>query len=99
MKKNYVKGQGQKRRPLISGMGSSSQTCHSQSSQASSFHGTMHTPADCVRAICQDRSLPRMLRTHLTCLDAKDLAAVVADAAGSQDPSVQVFDFSALLAL
>ena len=76
VKKNYVKGQGQRRRPSISGSGSSS----SQSTQTSS-HPTPHTAADCVRAICRDRDLLQTLRLHLQSLDADELAEAVATAA------------------
>ncbi|WOH07852.1 hypothetical protein DCAR_0727286 [Daucus carota subsp. sativus] len=55
VKKNYVKGQGQQRRPSIYGS-----TCSTQSSQSPS-HPHVHTPADYVRAIFQDRALLRVL--------------------------------------
>ncbi|KAJ8617934.1 hypothetical protein MRB53_014120 [Persea americana] len=76
VKKNYVKGQGQRRRPTISGTGSSG----SQSTQ-SSYQPMPHTAADCVRAICRDRDLLRTLRVHLQSLDPDESANVVAIAA------------------
>ena len=79
VKKNYVKGQGQKRRPTISGTGSSA----TQSTQ-SSGHPAYHTPADCVRAICQNRDLLRILGGHLHSLSPDELAEAVAAAATSQ---------------
>lgn len=78
MKKNYVKGQGQRRRPSIFGS-----TCSTQSSQSPS-HPPVHTPADCVRAICQDRALLRVLGGHLGLMDPDELARAVAEAAASQ---------------
>ncbi|KAK1369885.1 hypothetical protein POM88_005397 [Heracleum sosnowskyi] len=78
VKKNYVKGQGQKRRPSISGF-----SCSTQSSQSSS-QPFVHTPADCVRAICQNRELLLELGGHLGAMDPEDLARAVAAAAASQ---------------
>nr|XP_017239902.1 PREDICTED: uncharacterized protein LOC108212693 [Daucus carota subsp. sativus] len=78
VKKNYVKGQGQRRRPSIFGS-----TCSTQSSQSPS-HPPVHTPADCVRAICQDRALLRVLGGHLGLMDPDELAHAVAEAAASQ---------------
>lgn len=82
VKKNYVKGQGQRRRPTISGTGSSA-TQSTQSTQ-SSGHPAYHTPADCVRAICQNRDLLLILGGHLHSLNPDDLAKAVAEAAASQ---------------
>ncbi|KAJ8618956.1 hypothetical protein MRB53_015142 [Persea americana] len=76
VKKNYVKGQGQRQRPTISGTGSSG----SQSTQ-SSCQPMPHTVADCVRAICRDRDLLRTLRVQLQSLDPDELADAVATAA------------------
>lgn len=94
VKKNYVKGQGQRRRPTISGTSSSG----SHSTQ-SSCHTMMHTPADCVRAICEDRNLLMTLGRHLKSLRPEDLADAVADAAEDQNSGVQVSHISSLLAL
>ncbi|KAK1380578.1 hypothetical protein POM88_027322 [Heracleum sosnowskyi] len=80
VKKNYIKGQGQRRRPSFSGLFSGS-GC-TQSSQSSS-HPHTHTPADCVRAICRDRELLRILGGHLGALDPDELARAVAEAASS----------------
>ncbi|KAK1399713.1 hypothetical protein POM88_009576 [Heracleum sosnowskyi] len=77
VKKNYVKGQGQKRRPSISGF-----SCSTQSSQ-SSTQPFVHTLADCVRAICQNRELLLELGGHLGAMDPEDLARAVAAAAAS----------------
>ncbi|KAJ8646970.1 hypothetical protein MRB53_008718 [Persea americana] len=76
VKKNYVKGQGRRRRPTISGTGSSG----SQSTQ-SSYQPMPHTAADCVRAICRDRDLLHTLRVHLQSLDPDELADAVVTAA------------------
>ncbi|KAJ8627782.1 hypothetical protein MRB53_021089 [Persea americana] len=76
VKKNYVKGQGQRRRPTLSGTSSSG----SQSTQLS-CQPMPHTAADCVRAICRDRDLLRTLRVHLQSLDPDELADAVATAA------------------
>ena len=79
VKKNYIKGQGQRRRPSFSGSG-----CSSTQSTQSSSHPAVHTPADCVRAICQDRDLLKILGGHLGGLSAEELAEAVAAAAASQ---------------
>ncbi|KAJ8648242.1 hypothetical protein MRB53_001265 [Persea americana] len=76
VKKNYVKGQGQRRRPTISGKGSSG----SQSAQ-SSYQPMPHTTVDCVRAIYRDRDLLRTLCVHLQSLDLDELADAMAIAA------------------
>ncbi|KAL6506670.1 hypothetical protein OROHE_022502 [Orobanche hederae] len=78
VKKNYVKGQGQRRRPSISG--SSGSTHSSQSSSQLS----VHTLADCARAICQNLELLLELGGHLGAMDPEDLARAVAAAAASQ---------------
>ncbi|XP_074348706.1 uncharacterized protein LOC141687363 [Apium graveolens] len=78
VKKNYVKGQGHRRRPSISG--SSFSTQFSQSSSQPS----VHTPADCVRAICRDPELLRILGAHLRALDPEELARAVAEVNASQ---------------
>ncbi|KAK1398132.1 hypothetical protein POM88_007995 [Heracleum sosnowskyi] len=78
VKKNYVKGQGQKWRPSINGFSGST-----QSSQSSS-QPSVHTPADCVRAICQNRELLLELGGHLGAMDPEDLVRAVAAAAVSQ---------------
>ncbi|KAK1376234.1 hypothetical protein POM88_032427 [Heracleum sosnowskyi] len=78
VKKNYVKGRGQRRRRSISG--SSGNTQCSQSSRQTS----VHTLADCVRAICQNRELLLELGGHLGAMDPEDLARAVAAAATSQ---------------
>ncbi|KAJ8618009.1 hypothetical protein MRB53_014195 [Persea americana] len=75
VKKNYVKGQGQRGRPTISGTGSSG----SQSTQ-SSCQPMPHTATDCVRVICRDRDLLRTMRVHLQSLDLDELADAVATA-------------------
>ena len=79
VKKNYIKGQGQRRCPSFSGSGSTA----TQSSQSSS-HPAVHTPADCVRAICRDRNLLKILGGHLGALDPEELAEAVATAAAGQ---------------
>ncbi|KAJ8641024.1 hypothetical protein MRB53_017718 [Persea americana] len=76
VKKNYVKGQGQRRQPTISGTGSSG----SQSTQ-SSCQPMPHTAADCVRAIYRDCDLLCTLCVHLQSLDPDELADAVATAA------------------
>ncbi|KAJ8629224.1 hypothetical protein MRB53_022547 [Persea americana] len=80
VKKNYVKGQGQRRRPTISGIGNSG----SQSMQ-SSCQPMPHTAADCVRVICRDCDLLRTLRVHLQSLDPDELADAVATAAQQEN--------------
>ncbi|KAK1399148.1 hypothetical protein POM88_009011 [Heracleum sosnowskyi] len=80
VKKNYIKGQGQRRRSSFSGSFSGSGS--TQSSQSSS-HPPTHTPADYVRAICRDRELLRILGGHLGALDPDELARAVAEAASS----------------
>ncbi|KAK1383434.1 hypothetical protein POM88_021169 [Heracleum sosnowskyi] len=80
VRKNYIKGQGQKRRPSFSGSFNGSGS--TQSSQ-SSTHPPTHTPADCVRAICADPELLRILGGHLGALDPDVLARAVAEAAAS----------------
>ncbi|KAK1356602.1 hypothetical protein POM88_049858 [Heracleum sosnowskyi] len=80
VKKNYIKGQGQRRRSSFSGSFSGSGS--TQLSQSSS-HPPTHTPADCVRAICRDRELLRILGGHLGALDPDELARAVAEAASS----------------
>ncbi|KAL8116746.1 hypothetical protein AgCh_023051 [Apium graveolens] len=86
MKKNYVKGQGQRRRPSICGSSFST-----QSSQSSS-QPTVHTLADCVRAIYRDPELLRILGGHLGALDPEDLARAVADMnASNQGDSSKIF--------
>ncbi|KAK1373087.1 hypothetical protein POM88_029280 [Heracleum sosnowskyi] len=77
-KKNYIKRQGQKRRPSFSGSFSGSGS--TQSSQSSS-HPPTHTPADCVKAICSDPELLRILGGHLGALDPNDLARAMTKAA------------------
>lgn len=91
VKKNYVKGQGQRRRPTISGTGSSS----SQSTQTS-CHPMPHTAADCVRAICQDRDLLRTLRVHLQSLEPDELAEAVAAAAQQETDDQVILLFSTI---
>ncbi|KAK1403773.1 hypothetical protein POM88_003378 [Heracleum sosnowskyi] len=81
VRKNYIKGQGQKRRPSFSGSFNGSGS--TQSSQ-SSTHPPTHTPADCVRAICADPELLRILGGHLGALDPDVLARAVAEATASQ---------------
>lgn len=51
-----------------------------RSSQSSS-QLSVHTPADCVRAICQDREFFHVLGGHLGAMDPEELACVVAEAA------------------
>ncbi|XP_074370072.1 uncharacterized protein LOC141711502 isoform X2 [Apium graveolens] len=75
VKKNYVKGQGQRRRPSIYGSSFSTQ---------SSSQPSIHTPADCVRAICRDLGLLRILGGHLGALDPEELARAVAEVNASQ---------------
>lgn len=74
-----MKGQGQRRRPSFSCSGSN----HSSQSSSNPF-STLHTPADCVRAICQDRRLLRQLGGYLGTMDRDELAEAVAEAAASQ---------------
>ncbi|KAK1369395.1 hypothetical protein POM88_035487 [Heracleum sosnowskyi] len=81
VRKNYIKGQGQKRRPSFSGSFNGSGS--TQSSQ-SSTHPPTHTPADCVRAICADPELLHILGGHLGALDPDVLARAVAEATASQ---------------
>ncbi|KAK1400440.1 hypothetical protein POM88_000045 [Heracleum sosnowskyi] len=81
VRKNYIKGQGQKRHPSFIGSFNGSRS--TQSSQ-SSTHPSTHTPADCVRAICADPELLRILGGHLGALDPDVLARAVAEAATSQ---------------
>ncbi|KAJ8635818.1 hypothetical protein MRB53_010085 [Persea americana] len=76
VKKNYVKGQGRRRRLTISGTNNSS----SQSTQ-SSCQLMPQTAADCMRAICRDRDLLRALRVHLQSLNPDELADAVVTAA------------------
>lgn len=83
--KNYVKGQGRRRRPFI--CGSSSGTKSSQSSSQPSGH----MPADCVRAICRDRELLLILGGHLGAMDSKKLARAVATATASRKDGNQDF--------
>ncbi|KAK1398668.1 hypothetical protein POM88_008531 [Heracleum sosnowskyi] len=78
VKKNYVKGQGQRRRPSISGS-----SCCTQSSQSSS-QPSAHTPDDCVRAICRNRELLLTLAGHLGAMNPEELARAVAAVAASQ---------------
>ncbi|XP_074324754.1 uncharacterized protein LOC141661644 [Apium graveolens] len=73
VKNNYVKGQGQRRRPSICGSSFSTQSSQSSSQPA------VHTPADCVRAICRDPELLRILGGHLGALDPEELARAVAE--------------------
>ncbi|KAK1361239.1 hypothetical protein POM88_045713 [Heracleum sosnowskyi] len=89
VKKNYVKGRGQRRRRSISGFSG-----NTQCSQSSS-HPSVHTTADCVRAICQNRELLLELGGHLGAMDPADLARAVAVAATSQQQDGdEVFSFS-----
>ncbi|KAK1394588.1 hypothetical protein POM88_013644 [Heracleum sosnowskyi] len=81
VRKNYIKGQGQKRRPSFSGSFNGSGS--TQSSQ-SSTHPPTHTLADCVRAICADPELLRILGGHLGALDPDVLARAMAEATASQ---------------
>ena len=82
VKKNYVKGQGRRRRPSICGSGST------QSSQFST-QPYAHTPADCVRAICRDRELLLTLGGHLGAMNPEELARAVAAAAAAQEQEQQ----------
>ena len=91
VKKNYVKGQGQRRRPTISGTGSSG----SQSTQ-SSYQPMPHTATDCVRAICRDRDLLRTLHVHLQSLDPDELANAVATTVQQETDDVVILLFSAI---
>ncbi|XP_074379465.1 uncharacterized protein LOC141720752 [Apium graveolens] len=75
VKKNYVKGQGQRRRSFIYGSSFSTQ---------SSSQPSIHTPTDCVRAICRDPGLLRILGGHLGALDPEELARAVAEVNASQ---------------
>ena len=75
VKKNYIKGQGQQRGPSIYGSGSA---------QSSQSHPSYHTPADCVRAICQNPELLLTLAGHLGALHPEELARAVAAATASQ---------------
>nr|XP_017233317.1 PREDICTED: uncharacterized protein LOC108207378 [Daucus carota subsp. sativus] len=81
VKKNYVKGQGQRRRPSFSGSFNGSGS--TQSSQSSS-HLSTHTAADCVRAICQNKELLLILGGHLGAIDPEALARAVEAAAASR---------------
>ncbi|KAK1355914.1 hypothetical protein POM88_049170 [Heracleum sosnowskyi] len=81
VRKNYIKGQGQKRRPSFSGSFNGSGS--TQSSQ-SSTHPPTHTLEDCGRAICADPGLLRILGGHLGDLDPDVLARAMAEAAASQ---------------
>ena len=81
VKKNYVKGQGQRRRPSFSG--SFNGSGGTQSSQSSS-HLSTHTAADCVRAICQNKELLLILGGHLGAIDPEALARAVEAAAASR---------------
>lgn len=82
MKKNYVKGQGQQRRPSFRGSFSGSGS--TKSSQSSS-HPFTHTPADCVRALCKDHELLLVLGGHLGAMDPEELARAVAAAASQRE--------------
>ncbi|KAK1390501.1 hypothetical protein POM88_018679 [Heracleum sosnowskyi] len=73
-----IAGQGQKWRPSIGGFSGSTQSLQSSSQPF------VHTPADCVRAICQNRELLLELGGHLGAMDPEDLARAVAAAAASQ---------------
>ncbi|KAL8157794.1 hypothetical protein AgCh_002486 [Apium graveolens] len=78
VKKNYVKGQGKRRRPSISGSSFSTQSAQSSSQPV------IHNPANCVRAICRDPELLRILGGHLGALDPEELARTVAEVNASQ---------------
>ena len=80
VKKNYVKGQGQRRRPSVSGSGSSG----SQTTQ-SAYNPTTHNAAECVRAICRDPALLRELQEHLRALSPDSLADAVGTAANQPE--------------
>ncbi|KAK1394008.1 hypothetical protein POM88_013064 [Heracleum sosnowskyi] len=94
VKKNYIKGQGQKRRPSFSGSFSGSGS--TQSSQSSS-HPPTHTPAHCVKAICANHELLRILGGHLGVLDPDDLARAVAEVAAQRATDNQVYCLVKLL--
>lgn len=79
VKKNFVKGQGQRRCPSFTGSGN----IHSSQWSSNPF-STLHTPADCVRAIYQDRRLLRQLGGYLGTMDPDELAEAVVKAAASQ---------------
>ncbi|KAL8109434.1 hypothetical protein AgCh_025510 [Apium graveolens] len=90
VKKNYVKGQGQRRRPSIYGSGST------QSSQSWS-HPSSHTPANCVKAIFQNPELLLTLAGHLAALRPEEVARAVAAATSSlqkdgDEAAVAIFD-------
>ncbi|KAL8103551.1 hypothetical protein AgCh_027940 [Apium graveolens] len=53
-------------------------------SSQSSSQPSVHTPADCVKAICQDPELLRILGGHLGALDPEELARAVAEVNASQ---------------
>ena len=80
VKKNYVKGQGQRRRLNVGGSGSSG----SQTTQTS-YNPTTHNAAECVRAICRDPALLRELQEHLKALSPDSLADAVGTAASQPD--------------
>ncbi|KAL5700653.1 hypothetical protein ACHQM5_026073 [Ranunculus cassubicifolius] len=105
VKKNCVRGIGTKRRatstPASSSVTGGSSSFASNAPATSSQHTTTtvgappvpYTPADCVRALCEDLTLMQQFAQSLrSSLGAEEAAAVVAIVEQSLDRNVQLSD-------